>query len=147
MDLLDRWLPEFDVSEYHERRVSAQPERAVAAALELPAGCDRIVRALLRIRGMRGAELPLEQFFPANGFAVLERTPTTFAVEFARRVRIVAGFQAAAAPGGALLSTETRVANLNPVFRAYWLVIRPWSGLIRRRWLIAAAKRAAAPFP
>ena len=147
MLLLDRFLPDFDVSEYHDRAVSVEPERAVQLALENTAGCDRIVRTLLRLRGMGGAELPLEQFFPASGFTVLERTPTTFVVQLERRVRIVAGFWADTASGGARLATETRIARLNLAFRLYWLLIRPFSGLIRRRWLIAAAKRAAAPSP
>jgi hypothetical protein len=51
------------------------------------------------------------------------------------------------APGGSILSTETRVAGGGLRFAAYWLAIRPFSGLIRRRWLIAAAKRAEAPSP
>ncbi len=44
------------------------------------------------------------------------------------------------------LSTETRVwltdAGSRRAFGAYWLVIRPFSGLIRRAWLTAAARRA-----
>jgi len=28
------------------------------------------------------------------------------------------------------------------MFRRYWLLIRPWSGLIRRVWLRAIARRA-----
>lgn len=30
-------------------------------------------------------------------------------------------------------------------FRAYWLVVRPFSGLVRRSWLAAARRRAEAP--
>jgi hypothetical protein len=45
-----------------------------------------------------------------------------------------------------VLSTETRVwltdAASRRAFIAYWLVIRPFSGLIRRAWLTAAARRA-----
>jgi hypothetical protein len=44
------------------------------------------------------------------------------------------------------LTTETRVqltdANARRAFRRYWLVIRPFSGLIRRAWLRAIAQRA-----
>jgi hypothetical protein len=46
---------------------------------------------------------------------------------------------------GNVLSTETRVlatdARTRRKFRPYWLVIRPWSGLIRRSWLRAAKRR------
>ena len=45
-----------------------------------------------------------------------------------------------------VLSTETRVVLTDEesrrAFRRYWLVIRPWSGLIRRVWLRAIARRA-----
>jgi hypothetical protein len=44
------------------------------------------------------------------------------------------------------LTTETRVLLTDErsrrAFRRYWLVIRPFSGLIRRRWLAAIARRA-----
>lgn len=50
--------------------------------------------------------------------------------------------------GPALLSTETRVHVPDPAarrrFRRYWLVIRPFSGLIRILFLRAARKRAEA---
>jgi hypothetical protein len=46
------------------------------------------------------------------------------------------------------LTTETRVyltdRGARRAFDAYWLVIRPFSGLIRRVWLAAIVKRAAA---
>ncbi|OLB73686.1 MAG: hypothetical protein AUI14_25510 [Actinobacteria bacterium 13_2_20CM_2_71_6] len=44
------------------------------------------------------------------------------------------------------LTTETRVwltdASARRAFAAYWLVIRPFSGLIRRTWLTATARHA-----
>jgi len=47
------------------------------------------------------------------------------------------------------LTTETRVACLGATsrrrFRAYWLVVRPFSGLIRRAMLRAVADAAARP--
>ena len=48
--------------------------------------------------------------------------------------------------GSSLLSTETRVHVADPTarrkFRRYWLVIRPFSGLIRILFLRAARRRA-----
>ena len=45
-----------------------------------------------------------------------------------------------------LVATETRVlasdAGARRRFRAYWLVVRPWSGAIRREWLRAIERRA-----
>ena len=44
------------------------------------------------------------------------------------------------------LTTETRVLVTDErsrrAFRRYWLLIRPFSGLIRRRWLAALVRRA-----
>ncbi|HKA68127.1 MAG TPA: hypothetical protein VKG85_03295 [Actinomycetes bacterium] len=48
--------------------------------------------------------------------------------------------------GAGELSTETRVLATDErsrrAFARYWLLIRPFSGLIRRRWLAAIARRA-----
>ena len=52
---------------------------------------------------------------------------------------------------GTLISTETRIAATDPGarrrFRLYWLLIGPWSGLIRREWLRAAERRLAGGRP
>ena len=47
---------------------------------------------------------------------------------------------------GVVLRTETRVlipdATARRRFAAYWLLVRPWSGLIRRMWVQAIKRRA-----
>jgi hypothetical protein len=62
-------------------------------------------------------------------------------------VKIGANLRAQPARGGTFLSTQTRVlatdARTRRVFAAYWLVIGPFSGLIRRSWLSAVARRLA----
>jgi hypothetical protein len=68
-------------------------------------------------------------------------------VNRATRLEIVFDLRARPSDAGSVLSTETRVSGGGARFRIYWLDVRPFSGLIRRRWLIAAAKRAAAPAP
>ncbi len=49
-------------------------------------------------------------------------------------------------PGSTRLCTETRIHVPGPTarkrFAAYWRIIRPWSGLIRRQWLKAIKRRA-----
>ena len=63
---------------------------------------------------------------------------------------VKAGFELAVAPHpeGTLVTTETRVAPTDRraarAFGAYWVLIRMPSGLIRRSWLAAIARRAAA---
>jgi hypothetical protein len=48
--------------------------------------------------------------------------------------------------GCVIVRTESRVKGLSEKarknFRPYWLIIRPWSGLIRRLWLKAIKRRA-----
>jgi hypothetical protein len=57
-------------------------------------------------------------------------------------------FAIEAREGGCRLTTETRVAATDPRtrrrFALYWSVIRPGSGLLRRTWLRAIARRAEA---
>lgn len=59
--------------------------------------------------------------------------------------RIACNITVREVPGGTLLATETRVSVGDPrarkAFRRYWLAIRLGSGLIRRLWLRAIAKR------
>ena len=117
------------------------------AALGAPAEPDRIVAALFLLRGLDVRGRSLEQLFSPPWAEVLEHTPSVFVAQIAEGpagVRIVFDLRARAVDGGSTLSTETRVAGGGLAFRAYWLVVRPFSGLIRRRWLIAAAKRAEA---
>jgi len=101
----------------------------------------------------------------SNGFTVLERTPTAYVVGLVVRgwraspepwpastlphtLRIVADFRTEPDSEGSRLITETRVAagGLTALlgFRLYWLVVSPFSKLIRRRWLRAAAARLPA---
>ncbi|GHO97578.1 hypothetical protein KSF_076260 [Reticulibacter mediterranei] len=55
-------------------------------------------------------------------------------------------FRLESTPKGNLLSTETRIQAMDPqtlrAFTAYWFVIRPFSGVIRREVLSVIAHRA-----
>jgi hypothetical protein len=164
MGSVDRWLPHYDVHERHSRRLPVEPARALAALVGTPVGCDGLTRALLAVRGLRASGLPIGRFFETLGFSVLEQTETALVVGASGRpwrpsgglgpfdqsgpgtVRIATDFRAEPAAGGSVLSTETRVAAADEAarraFRRYWLLVGPFSGLIRRRWLSAAARRA-----
>jgi hypothetical protein len=162
MTRLDRFLPDYDVREYHERAVAAPPETAVAAALGIPVAPDRLVRTLFRLRGLPrgGSVLGLLR---ALGLTPLVEEPACVVLGAAGRpwsrraglvplhgagpghVRIVVELSAiAAAPGHSVLATETRVAAIDAssrrAFRAYWLAVGPFAALIRRRWLQAAER-------
>ena len=163
-------MPAFDIRHRYQVDLPLPIEGALPYVLAMPAAPDRFVRFLFRIRGL-AAEGSIEQFFQANGFTVLEHTATTYvvglvartggirmtgaevwrtaSVSMPRSIRVAADFRTEPAPRGSRLITETRVAASHPrallAFRLYWLVVAPFSRLIRRRWLRAAAQRAGAP--
>src|SRR5438034_4449374 len=138
MAILDRWLPEFNVNEVHAAVLADAPERAIVRALALPAAPDGIVRALFGLRGLHGSSLPIERFLcEVLRFEVVERTPTSAAaVGGARRLRLAISFEAEPVATGSRFVTETRVAAADRrailAFRTYWLVVGPFSALIRR---------------
>jgi hypothetical protein len=158
---IQNWLPSFDVGERHEAMIALPPEQALQLALGAPAAPDSFVRLLLRIRGLR-PDGSIEEFMAANGFLLLERTATSYVVGLfvgrslvpvadpgawraansPRSLKIAADFRAEPVQGGARVITETRVAATGfvplLVFRLYWLIVGPFSALIRRRWLRAA---------
>ncbi len=130
-------------------------------ALALPIASDPIVRALLRLRGL-GTGGTIGDALAGMRFEELARTPTEVVVGFSGRpwrprgevapfadaepgtVRVATDFRAEPAASGSRLTTETRIAAVDDearrAFRRYWLVVRPCSGLIRRRWLRAIAR-------
>jgi hypothetical protein len=166
--LLSEVLPEYDFRERHARRVDAPPERVFAAVRELSADDTPVVRVLFRLRGLRGATArPILEQMERFGFEVVAEEPGRELVVAAigqpwklrggSRPRGV-DFLTFAEPGYAkmafsyrlengVLTTETRVrltdSDARRSFRRYWVVIRPFSGLIRRAWLRAIARRAS----
>lgn len=149
---LDHWLPRYHVREVHERLVDGDPRQALAAVLSQDVVGDPVVRVLFRLRRLDATPMTLARFTSSGGFTVLERSETTYVVgEHIRRpaLQIAADFRSEpAGRGRTRLVTETRVLAEDRVsllvFRAYWLLVRPFSGLIRRRWLHAAAATTAA---
>jgi len=165
--LLSEVLPEYDFRERHARRIDAPSERVFAAVRELSADDTPLVRLLFRLRGLRGETArPIFDQMERFGFDVVAEEPGRELVVAAigqpwklrggARPRGV-DFRTFDEPGFAkmaldwrfvdgTLTTENRVqltdANARRAFRRYWLVIRPFSGLIRRAWLREIARRA-----
>ncbi len=170
---LDEFMPEFHFNEVHSTLVAAPPERTLAAAREVTAAEMPVVRALTAVRRLgRGAshQGPVTDGMIRNGFVVLADRPDELvlgvagrfwklnsgvtrvdAEEFPRfdapgHARAVMDFHVQPAPGGCLLSTETRIQATDDgarrSFGRYWRVIHPGSALIRRVWLRAARRRA-----
>ena len=142
---LGDWLPEFDVRERHERFVPVSPERALQLALAAPAAPDRIVRTLFRLRRIPNVST-VEELAAEIGLEERERSPTTWVAVGRKDPRIGIDFVARPEGTGCLLTTETRVhaktARARRLFQLYWLVVGPFSALIRRRWLRAIARAA-----
>jgi hypothetical protein len=156
MKALDEFMPRYDFAERYRVRVEAPADRVDRALRELTLADVPAVRALFALRGLprRGPVLGVI----AGLGRVLEDVPGEGIVlglegQFWRLRGGGDGGLAAAAvadfrvePAG--LSTETRVHVPDPAarrkFRRYWLVVRPFSGLIRILVLRAAKRRAEA---
>lgn len=164
MTRLDELLPRWDVRTRHEVRVDAPPEHALAAVRAVTLEEVPVVRALFALRGFRLARGALFEAVQSSEFELLavdERelilgaigkpwTPSgglRRGVEFARfadpgYAKMAMSFEA----DGATLATETRVLLTDAAsrrrFRRYWIVVAPFSALIRRLWLSAAKRRA-----
>jgi hypothetical protein len=158
-------LPVYHHSEHHAIRVAAPPAEALAAAREARLADVPVVAALFRLRGLRAPPSgPIWDVMRAEGFRPHDdETLTLIGRPWSPRggTRVDADFVSFAEPGyakmamdlrasadgeGAVLETETRVyltdAAARRRFAAYWVVIRPFSGLTRRLWLREAKRRA-----
>lgn len=167
MTLLDEVLPLWHVRERHTIEVDAPPERVFAAVREATFAEMPLARTLFRLRGLQAAiARPFFEQLP-KGFVVLAEEPGRELVAggIGQPWKLLGGRVARAdfgrfdEPGfakmamnfrldGPTLSTETRVlltdAASRRKFLAYWLAVRPGSGLIRRSWLRAIKRRAEA---
>jgi hypothetical protein len=165
--LLDDVLPEFDFVEQHEVRAAAAGDELLAAARAVTLRELPLVRLLFRLRGL-GRRTPHGTVLGAmaeEGFETVAEEPGRELVLGAvgrpwtprGGIRRDVDFRRFAEPGWARMAmslsavdgrlrTETRVALTDARsrrrFRLYWLAVRPFSGLVRRRWLRAAARRA-----
>jgi hypothetical protein len=144
----------------------ASAEHIFAAIHEVTLSEIPVGRLLVRLRGIHAdSTRPLFDEMLKSGFALAAEQPNEELVlaAIAQPWKLRGGrrppgadFRTFADPGYAMamnirldngtLSTETRVlltdSRSRRAFRRYWLVIRPFSGLIRRIWLRAIGRRA-----
>ncbi len=162
--LIDRFSPHYDVSAQYQINIQAPIERVYQAARFMDMSDSRIVRWLFRLRGLHGTSLTLEGMLKW-GFVFLADIPREEIVfgligRFWTRSAQVQSLDADAfiqfnrqgfakavgnmafmsqGNGSVLVTTETRVHCLDQAsrryFRRYWLLIGPFSGLIRKEWL------------
>ena len=174
MKSLDDVLPEYEFSERHSLAIRAPAHHIDHALRAVSIADIPIARALWRVRRLGrpygdpskpfvGGELPgivlddvpgqgivlglTGQFWRLRGGQHLDRLTTAGAfLAYARpdACKAVIDFRI----GDGRLSTETRVHVADALarrrFRRYWLVIRPFSGLIRILLLRATRRRAEA---
>ena len=170
---LDEFLPEFHFNEVHSTLVAAPPERTLEAARAVTVRDMPAVRALMAVRRLgrdASRQGPVMDGMLHNGFVVLADRPDELVLGVAGRfwkfdsgitriaaeqfksfdapdhAKAVMDFHVRPAPGGCLLSTETRIQGTDEgarrKFGRYWRVIHPGSALIRRVWLRAVRRRA-----
>jgi hypothetical protein len=155
-------LPEYDVRTRHEIAVDASPEQALAAAKAVTTSEAPLLRFLFRLRGLRArGDRPIWDAMAGASFRPFDADTLVGLGRPWRpweRLHPRDGdFRAFAEPGWAKLAmefraedgrlvTETRVQLTDDAarrsFRRYWLVVGPFSGLVRRSWLKAARRRA-----
>jgi hypothetical protein len=170
--LLDEFVPRFEVSQRHALIVDSPPDRTFEAVRSFDLAGSTVSRLLLRARGLlRPGHLGLDQLL-ARGFVFLgEEIPRELVLGLVGRpwtplggvVRDLdaEGFREFDRPGyakagwnftvetvgsGSRVRTETRVhctdERSRRAFAAYWRVIGPFSGVIRREALSSIRDRA-----
>lgn len=164
MMLIDEYLPCFDFNETHEISIHVPPETVYRAALDVNFGRSFLIKWLLRLRGLppenfslraiersefkKLAEVPNRELvlgligrpWTITGDLQGIESPEAFlSFETPGFMKAVWNFALTGDSTGTRLTTETRVKCLDDSSRArfgyYWMVIRPFSGLLRMEML------------
>jgi hypothetical protein len=170
--VLDDALPGWHYRERHRVPATAAADVTLAGFEALCWREVPLFRVLMAIRTLgrtsRAGGRPILDDFTSIGFTEISRTATELVYAGIgrpwsvrggmRTVQSLDSFRGFSEPGWAKMavnfqltngdfSTETRVLLTNRAahraFGTYWLVIRPFSGLIRRSWLHATTRRVA----
>ena len=169
--LIDEFLPRYDVYARYRINVRASLSEAYSAARSLDMSHSKIVRWLYRLRGLPQSDFTLDGMLKW-GFVLLADKPSQelvfgligrFWTPVPKIQRINAdaftafntpGFAKAAgniafiaqSHGSVCVTTETRVHCLDHASRKrfflYWLLISPFSGIIRKEWLRLIKQKA-----
>ena len=159
--LIDKYLPKFTFSEFHEIVVNSPIENVYHVAKDFDLSKSKIITFLFKIRGLPTKRLNLQNFIDDIGFTNLEENyPHESLVGFWARakiakipsyegfsnnsihpwIKVVWNFQfEKLEKDKTKVSTETRVLCVAPItkftFGLYWSIIKPFSELIRRKML------------
>ena len=148
--LLTAWIgPDARQVKRHDIAMAVAPARAYRAVLDLTLAELPLTRLLFRLRGIaHQPEMTVRELFTSPPFRVLEeQAPVEFVCEIARRhFRAVMNFRIEAAGAGSVVTTATWVetwgTGARVGFAIYWLLVAPFSGLIRREMLRVARRHA-----
>ena len=159
--LIDQYLPQYTFNECHEIVVNAPIENVYHVAKDFDLSKSKIITFLFKLRGLPTKRLNLQNFIEDIEFTNLEENyPYENLIGFWARAKIakipsyedfsnnsispwlkvVWNFQfEALAKCKTRVRTETRVLCVAPVtrftFGLYWAIIKPFSGLIRKKML------------
>jgi hypothetical protein len=172
--LIDEFLSAYDISARYQIEIQAPMERVYQAARSLDSNDSGIVRWLFHLRGLPASMLTLDGMLKF-GFILLGETPPHELViglvgrfwshsagiqritpeafrAFDREGYAKAVTNISLSQGGdglTRVATETRVLCQGEAsrrwFRLYWLLIGPFSGLIRKEWLRIIKQQAERP--
>ena len=170
--VLDRYLPWYSFRHRHTATLRSNDlARVFAAARELDLSQSWIIRTLFRLRGLPTARLRAAEFAAAMGWTTIAEAPphefvigywrsdriepvrdrTRFALPTARaRQKVAFSFRFRRLGQDRIrVETETRVWCIGRAerrrFQRYWLLIHPFSALIRREVLRLIRREAEAP--
>ncbi len=159
--LIDKFLPHYTFSEYHEIVVDSPIENVYKVAGDFDLSKSKTIAWLFKLRGLPTKRLNLQSFIDDIGFINLEcNPPYENLIGFWARVKIapipsyedfitnsispwikvVWNFQfEELEQNKTKASTETRVLCVVPItkltFGLYWAMVKPFSGLIRKKML------------
>ena len=159
--LIEKYLPEYTFSEYHEIVVAGPIEKVYEIAKDFDLAKSRIIKTLFKIRGLPTKRLNLQHFISDIGFTNLEEMyPNETLVGFWARfkiakipsfedfihnsispwIKVVWNFKFEEIGANITkVSTETRVLCVAKItkftFGFYWFLVKPFSGLTRVQML------------
>lgn len=159
--LIDKYLPRFSFNEYHEILVNSSIEKTYKAANNFDMSKSKLIKWLFKLRGLPTNRMNLQGFVSDIGFTNIEENiPKENLIGFwardrivqitgyddfinnnlSARVKVVWNFYFEELnQTQTKLSTETRVLCIGPItkmtFGMYWLIIKLFSGEIRKRML------------
>lgn len=130
--------------------IARRPHRAPADSLDLPM-LEQLTRSGFVVLADGPDEIVLGtvgRFWALDSGIRSVSRDEFVAFEVPGFAKAVMNFHVREAPGGTVLTTETRIAGTDEQarkkFRRYWRIVMPGSALIRRAWLRAIRKRAQA---